>query len=114
MAQLAERVAACWRAKPLINKFAELRPRRVALIAVLAVAFEAVIPLMGNTFHVEGGQPHLLYLGSTCGAKELIATVKPRQGIPESIILWKTQLMRRCVEGCAVDGGSRGVTGGRP
>jgi hypothetical protein len=46
MAQLAKRVTACWRAKSLINKFTELRPRRVALIAVLAVAFKAIIPLL--------------------------------------------------------------------
>jgi hypothetical protein len=114
MAQLTKRVAACWRTKPLINKFAELRPRRVAPIVVQAVAFEAVIPLLGNTFHVEGGQSHLFYLGRPCGAKELIATVKPWQGIPGSIVLWKTQLMRRCVKDCAADGGSRSITGGRP
>jgi hypothetical protein len=87
MAQLTEQIVARRRAKPLIDKFAELQPRRVALVAILAVAFEAVIPLLGNTFHVEGYQPHLFCLGSAGGAKELVATVKPGLGIPGSIIL---------------------------
>jgi hypothetical protein len=75
MAQLTQRVAARWRTKPRINQFAKLRPQRVALIVVQAVVFEAVIPLLGNTFHVKSGQPHLFNISCPCGTKELIAVV---------------------------------------
>jgi hypothetical protein len=114
MTQLTQWVAARWRTKPLINQFAELRPRRVALIVVQTVAFEAVIPLLGNPFHVKGGQPYLFNLGRSCCVKKLIAAVKPRQRIPGAVVLWKTQLLRCCVQYCAADGGRRSITARRP
>jgi hypothetical protein len=114
MTQLAQRVAARRRTKPLINQFAKLRPRWVALIVVQTVAFEAVIPLLGNPFHVKGGQPYLFHLGRPCCAKKLIAAVKPRQRIPGAVILWKEQLMRCCVQYDTADGRRRSIAARRP
>jgi hypothetical protein len=114
MTQLGQQVAARRRTKLLINQFAELRPRRVAPIVVQTVVFEAVIPLLGNPFHVKGGQPDLFHLVRPRRAKKLIAAVKPRQRIPRAIILWKAQLMRCYVQYGAADGGRRSITFRRP
>lgn len=60
----------------LLAQAGELRPREGA-----HVAFEHEVPVLSDARHVERRQPHLVGVASALGPEEVLASVKPPDGV---------------------------------
>lgn len=88
VAQLAQGVAASWRAKSLVGQLGETWPGWDSL-----VVFQPVVPLLGYALHVDGCQENL-FVVQGCGClEELVTAIQPQEGILSVVILGEVQLV---------------------
>jgi hypothetical protein len=88
--ELAKGVAARWWPEADVHKLDEAWPHQSALIA-----FQAEVPLLHRTIHIEGCQPYLFIVGGTGGAEELLPAVRPGYRVGGAINLGEAQFVRR-------------------
>lgn len=81
----AERIAACRGIECPLHLVDELQP-----CEGVVVLLQAVIPVLGITFHVERGEPDALVLGGAVGAEELLRLVELKDRVRATVIAWET------------------------
>jgi len=84
----AERVAARRRPERPLHLVDEIRPRWSAVVLL-----QAVVPVLGSAFHVEGGEPHALVVRRAIGAEKLLRLVKPCDRIGAAVVARKPELV---------------------
>ena len=57
------------------------------------VLLQAVVPVLGSAFHVEGGEPHPLVVRRAISAEELLRLVKPGDRIGAAVIAREPELV---------------------
>jgi len=90
MREFAQWIAAERRTEAAIDAVDELRPRRDALVLL-----EAVVPLARSALEVERRSRDLEMVRRAVGAEELLSLVQPRDGVVGTIILGKSEHVRR-------------------
>jgi hypothetical protein len=79
------------RTKALLAQGFEHRPSYSSDIA--GIAFKHVVPMLGNTGHVEGSQLDFVCFSSALSTEEMVTTIQPTERIFLAIKGWKGQFM---------------------